>query len=201
MNAITCHHLFNKKTTLLFSQTDTPSDIWQAITHELHRGALDPKHPFRYVNLATRGKDFPQVRTVVLRELTREFDFLVFTDYRTSKVKEIQHSSAVSLHFYHPKKMLQIRVEAKAEIHFQNELSGQYWKKIPEHRKVEYNGALAPGQVIEHHEEGWEISDRSFFTVLKMKPSRFEALQITKKGHLKIQFESQNNWQGQWLVP
>jgi hypothetical protein len=201
LNSIPIQQLFNKKITLLFSQTDTPPEIWQAIKHELHRGALDPKHPFRYVNLATRGKDFPQVRTVVLRELTQEFDFLVFTDHRTAKVKEIQESSAVSLHFYHPKKMLQIRVEAEAEINFQNGLSDQYWKKIPDHRKVEYTGALAPGEVIEHPEKGWEISEYSFFTVLKISALRIEGLQITKKGHLKIRFESQNNWQGKWLVP
>ena len=186
---------------MLFSHSDNPTDIWLSIKHELHRGALEPKHPFRYVNLATIGKDFPQVRTVVLREVTQEFDFLVFTDYRTSKVKEIQQSPAVSLHFYHPKKMLQIRVEAEAEIHFQNELSDRYWKQIPENRKGEYTGAFTPGQVIENPELGWKISGQSFFTVIKMRPSRIEALQIAKKGHLKIQFESQNNWQGQWLAP
>ena len=186
---------------MLFSQTYTSSEIWQAIKHELHRGALDPKHPFRYVNLATKGIDHPKIRTVVLRELTPELDFLVFTDYRTAKVKEIQQSAAVSLHFYHPKKMLQIRVEAEAEINFQNELSETYWVKISEHRKVEYNGALPPGQVIEHPEEGWGISEHFFFTVIKMRTCRIEALQISKKGHMKIQFERQNNWQGQWLVP
>ena len=114
---------------MLFSQIENPTVIWQSIKHELHRGALDPKHPVRYVNLGTTGENFPQVRTVVLREVTQELDFLVYTDFRSEKVKEIQACPKVALHFYHPKKMLQIRVEAMAEIHFQNDLSEQHWKK------------------------------------------------------------------------
>lgn len=186
---------------MLFSHSDKPTDIWQSIKHELHRGALDPKHPFRYVNLGTESRGFPQIRTVVLREVIQELDFLVFTDYRSEKVREIQSSPMIAIHFYHPKKMLQIRVEAMAEIHFQNELSEQYWKKIPDGRKSEYTGSLAPGTPISNPDFGWEWSEKSFFTVLKISPQRIEALQLSKEGHLRIQFEKEKDWEGQWLVP
>lgn len=186
---------------MLLSSTESLPEIWQSIKHELHRGALDPKHPFRYVNLGTTGENFPQVRTVVLREVTLELEFLVFTDYRSEKVREIQTSSQVALHFYHPKKMLQIRVEAKAEIHFQNELAEQYWKKIPDGRKSEYTGRHAPGAPISNPDMGWEMSEKSFFTVLKISPQQIEALQLSKAGHLRIQFEKGNQWEGRWLVP
>lgn len=186
---------------MLFSHSDNPIDIWQSINHELHRGALDPKHPFRYVNLGSVGQEYPQVRTVVLREVTQELDFLVYTDYRSEKVREIQSSPMVALHFYHPKKMLQIRVEAKAEIHFQNELAEQYWKKIPNGRRFEYTGSLAPGTLLSIPDLGWDKSEKSFFTVLKISPQRIEALQLSKDGHLRIHFEKANQWEGRWLVP
>ncbi len=186
---------------MLFSLLESPSEIWQAIKHELHRGALDPKHPFRFVNLGTTAHGFPKIRTVVLREITNEFDFLVFTDHRTAKVKEIQESPYVALHVYHPKKMVQLRVEAKAEIHFQNEVSEKYWEKIPQSRRFEYTGVLPPGECIQNPEEGREQGESIFFTVIQIKPFLIEALQLDKKGHLRIQFQRNENWQGQWLVP
>ena len=186
---------------MLFTHLESPDEIWQAIKHELHRGALDPKHPFRYVNLGTMGKGFPQVRTVVLREVTQGIDFLVFTDFRSEKVLEIQSSPQVTLHFYHPNKMLQVRVKAKVEIHFQDELSERYWKGISEARRSEYTGMLPPGNEISNPELSWEISDKSFFTVLKISPQQVEALQLRKEGHLRILFEKEKDWKGQWLVP
>jgi pyridoxamine 5'-phosphate oxidase len=186
---------------MLFSHSDTPPEIWQSIKHELHRGALDPKHPFRYVNLGTTGESFPQVRTVVLREVTQSLEFLVFTDFRSEKVKEIQNSPQVALHFYHPKKMLQLRVEAKVVIHFQDELSERYWNGIPESRRVEYMGMLPPGKQISSPDLGWDLGEESFFTVLKIDPQRVEALQLSRQGHLRIQFEKEKDWIGQWLVP
>jgi pyridoxamine 5'-phosphate oxidase len=186
---------------MLFTQADFHADIWQAVKHELHRGALDPKHPFRYVNLGTLGNGFPQVRKVVLRELTAEVEFLIFTDFRSEKVKEIQNSPKVTLHFYHPKKMLQVRVEAKVEIHFQDELSERSWKGIPEVRRSEYTGTLPPGKMILSPDLGWDLGEKSFFTVLKISPQRIEALQLSRQGHLRIQFEKSKDWKGEWLVP
>ena len=89
---------------MLFSTTDSLADIWQTLLHELHRGALDPKHPFRYLTVATIGEQFPQVRTVVLRQFTADLEFLVYTDARSSKVQELLEVPRVSLLFYHPKK-------------------------------------------------------------------------------------------------
>ena len=186
---------------MLFSNSESPTEIWQSIKHELHRGASDPKHPFRYVNLGTMGKGFPQVRTVVLREVNQGLNFLVFTDFRSEKVKEVQNSPQVTLHFYHPKKMLQVRVEALAEIHFQDELADRYWRGIPEAHRSEYTGMLPPGNKISNPDLGWETNDKSFFTLLKISPQRIEALQLSKEGHLRIQFEKEKDWQGQWLVP
>lgn len=187
---------------MLLTSTDTPLKVWQTLLHELHRGALDPKHPFRYLTLATEGNHFPQLRTVVLRKITPSLDFLVFTDSRSSKVKEMKETPRASLLFYHPKKQVQVRVKTTVSLHSEDELAKSYWAQLPEHRKSEYRSALAPGTPIDIPQEGWEETEmQNFFSVLKFTPLSIDLLQLSKEGHLRLQFDLTSNWQGTWLTP
>ena len=187
---------------MLLTSSDVPSEIWQTVLHELHRGPLDPKHPFRYLTLATAGTHFPQVRTVVLRELTSTLDFLVYTDVRSAKVQDMLEVPRVSLLFYHPKKQVQVRVKALATIHVDDELAQEHWKKISEKRQSEYTSKLAPGTRIENPDLGWETDIKNaHFLVLKFSPLSIEVLQLAKDGHLRIQFELASRWQGNWMTP
>jgi general stress protein 26 len=187
---------------MLLTSSDVPSEIWQTVLHELHRGALDPKHPFRYLTLATAGTHFPQVRTVVLRELTPNLEFLVYTDVRSAKVQDMLEVPRVSLLFYHPKKQVQVRVKALATIHVDDELAQEHWKKISEKRQSEYTSKLEPGTRIENPDLGWETDIKNaHFSVLKFSPLSIEVLQLAKDGHLRIQFELASRWQGNWMVP
>lgn len=185
-----------------FSATDSLVDIWQMLLHELHRGALDPKHPFRYLTVATLGDQFPQVRTVVLRQFTADLEFLVYTDARSSKVQELFEVPRVSLLFYHPKKQVQVRVQALATVHVEDELAQAHWMRVSEKRKSEYQSELGPGKQIMHPKEGWgSSSEHSYFSVLKFSPLCLEVLQLAKEGHLRIQFNCASEWGGSWLVP
>jgi pyridoxine/pyridoxamine 5'-phosphate oxidase len=172
------------------------------VLHELHRGALDPKHPFRYVTLATVGTRFPQVRIVVFRQLTSNLEFLVYTDARSAKLQDLQVVPQVSLLFYHPKKQVQVRVKALASIHVADDLAQEHWKRISERRQSEYTSKLAPGTRIEKPELGWQTNmESAHFSVLKFSPLSIEVLQLAKDGHLRIQFELASGWQGNWMVP
>ncbi|MEY3648561.1 MAG: hypothetical protein RLZ13_1446 [Bacteroidota bacterium] len=187
---------------MLFNSSDAPSQIWQNVLHELHRGALDPKHPFRFLTLATAGAQFPQVRTVVLRQLTSTMEFLVYTDVRTAKVRDLLETPRVSLLFYHPKKQVQVRVKAIATLHVEDALAQEHWKRVSEHRQSEYKSGLAPGTRIETPDLGWEThSESAHFSVLKFSPLSIEVLQLAREGHLRMQFELAAGWQGTWLVP
>lgn len=187
---------------MLLSAIDLPAAIWQTLLHELHRGALDPKHPFRYLTLATAGAQFPQVRTVVLRQFTADLEFLVYTDVRSSKVQELLKVPRVSLLFYHSKKQVQVRVKALATIHVEDELAQEQWKRVSEKRRSEYQSKLEPGTQITAPEAGWESSpDHTHFSVLKFSPLSIEVLQLSKTGHLRMQFDLASRWQGVWLVP
>ena len=189
---------------MLFTEKESPSEIWKSLVHELHRGALDPKHPFRYINLGTIGKTGPEVRTVVIRSVAQDLDFVVFTDFRSEKVKELTANPIATLHFYHAGKRVQIRVKAKVEIHQQNQVSEAFWKKVQGEAKKAYTSTSAPGTPISNPEEGFdwpEVMDDRFFTVLKFIPETIEALQLNGLRHLRILFSKKENWEGQWLVP
>ena len=187
---------------MLFTASEPSASIWQTLLHELQRGALDPKHPFRYLTLATLGNQFPQVRTVVLRQFTADLEFLVYTDSRSSKVQELLEMPRASLLFYHSKKQVQVRVNSLATIHVEDELAQAHWKQVSKHRQSEYQGMLVPGTRIDTPDFGWEARpERAYFSVLKFSPITVEVLQLAREGHLRIQFALATGWQGAWLVP
>lgn len=189
---------------MLFSENEIPSEIWKSLCHELHRGALDPKHPFRYINLGTIGKTGPEIRTVVVRSISTNLEFVVFTDFRSEKVAELSVNPFATLHFYHPGKRIQIRIKAKAEVHCQNEVSKDFWPKVQGEAQKAYTSAKAPSTPISDPNEAFdwiENGDDRFFAVLKFIPESIEALQLNGSRHLRILFTEKENWKGQWLVP
>ncbi|MCB0551597.1 MAG: pyridoxamine 5'-phosphate oxidase family protein, partial [Phaeodactylibacter sp.] len=90
-------------------------ELFELAKAELLRSNTDHRHPFRYFSLATFGL-FPEVRTVVAREVSQSLSVLFFTDSRTPKVAQIKENPRVSALFYHPKKKLQARIKGMAEL-------------------------------------------------------------------------------------
>lgn len=189
---------------MLFTENESPSEIWKSLSHELHRGALDSKHPFRYINLGTIGKTGPEIRTVVVRSISKNLEFYIFTDLRSEKVNELRANASATLHFYHPGKRVQVRIKAKAEIHLGDTMSKELWAKVQGEAQKAYTSILAPSTPISDPNEAFDWTgngDDRFFTVLKFIPESIEALQLNGLRHLRILFTEKENWEGQWLVP
>ncbi|TDQ17531.1 pyridoxine/pyridoxamine 5'-phosphate oxidase [Algoriphagus boseongensis] len=190
---------------MLIDSKNTISEIWDTLAHELYRGALDPKHPFRYLNLGTMGEEFPEVRTVVLRKVDQDLNFYIFTDSRSEKIKSLEENPKVALHFYHPQKRVQIRIQSETEIHHQDELAKDLWKRVQGEAQKAYASILPPGKEIENPEQAWDwpdaIDDQNF-TVLKFIPQTLEVLQLNGLTHLRLRFSKEGkDWKGTWLVP
>jgi pyridoxamine 5'-phosphate oxidase len=189
---------------MLFSENESPVEIWKSLVHELNRGALDSKHPFRYINLGTTGKTGPEIRTVVIRSISNDLELYIFTDSRSEKVVELSANPVARLHFYHPGKRVQVRIRAKSEIHHQDEVSQSFWMKVQGEAQKAYTSTLAPSTPISTPNQGFdwqENGDDRFFTVLKFIPESIEALQLNGLRHLRILFSKSESWKGQWLVP
>ena len=180
-------------------------DIFQTIKHELHRGALDAKHPFRFVTIATQSKHGVDARYVVLRAIDEELNFYVFTDARTSKVGQLTLCPEMMLLLYHPSKRIQVKVSGKAEIKRNDEVTASFWSKIQGDARKAYNQILPPGTVVNHPKEAFAWNEPltdSNFTIIKIQPIEMEALQLDGLEHLRVVFKLRDkNWDMSWVAP
>jgi len=195
---------------MLISAKDSLENIFQTVKHELHRGALDPKHPFRFVSLATHSQSEIDLRYVVLRKLDKELNFYFFTDHRTTKVEQIKKEPPIALLLYHPGKRMQIRIKGHAEIHSQNELTKSFWPTVQGEAQKAYNSIIPPGGIIPDPKDAYEwtedMSD-TFFSVIKIIPCQIEALQLNGLTHIRALFKKTEEvngvdcWSSEWMVP
>lgn len=190
---------------MLIRKDDSHEQIIQSVKHELHRGALDSRHPFRFVCLGTQGAHGPSMRYVVLREVTSHMEFLVYTDQRSSKIEEIQANKSVSLLFYHPAKRVQIRVEGQVNLHHGDSLAAKHWNNVQGEGRKAYGSVISPGTPINGPVEAFqwpETIDSQNFVVLRINPVELEVLQLNGVEHLRVRLDkSGSGWSAQWLAP
>lgn len=181
-------------------------EVFSTVKHELHRGALDTQHPFRFVVLGTLSPTGPDTRNVVLRKVDEHLNFYLYTDQRTDKFKSIELDPRVSLLFYASQKRVQVRVKGNAVLHYQNEEAQKHWNFVQGLAQKAYHSRLAPGTVIDHPEDAYFWSDHmdepDFFSVIQVNPHFLEVLQLDGLEHLRAQFTLNNGiWTGSWIAP
>lgn len=191
---------------MLFKIQNSPSEVFSIVKHELHRGALDKKHPFRYLVFGTQGDAAPDLRHVVLRKGDEDLNIFMYTDSRTQKVKSIQADPNVSLLFYHPQKRAQIRISGQAYLHHQDVLATAHWNRVQGEARKAYNSLIAPGLSIFQPEEAFfwneDLSSNQHFMLIRIIPYSIEALQLNVLEHLRIRFaREEESWTGSWIAP
>jgi len=191
---------------MLFEIQHSSIEVFSIVKHELNRGALDKKHPFRYVVFATQGDVTPDLRHVVLRKIDEDLSFFIYTDARTQKVKSIQADPNVSLLFYHPQKRAQIRISGQAYLHYQDALATDHWNRVQGEARKAYNSLIAPGLSIHQPEEAFfwneDLTSNQHFMLVEVVPYSIEALQLNGLEHLRIRFtREEDSWTGSWIAP
>lgn len=177
-------------------------ELLETVRRELINGYSKKRHPFRYFTLATVNNGKPRQRTVVLRKLLPDFSVLIYTDQRSQKINDISKNPKVSALFYHPKKLLQLRIDATAEIITDSVQLNNYWQNIPENSRKDYITVKAPGSDISHPDHVDYDSETNYFTAIRLIPNTIEYLQLQRPNHLRIRFENNGNaWHSQFLVP
>lgn len=181
------------------------TEIRQRVIAELLKGSAQKKHPFQNVVLSTIENSRPASRWVVFRKLTDHESFLVFTDSRSDKVVQLEKNPNCALLFFHNRQGLQVRINGKAVIHHQDDLTKKYWPGIQGSSAKNYTTKLPPGTEIASKEEGynWENdSDGRHFAILEIIPHEMEVLQLYRDGHIRAGFTKKNgDWKGTFLVP
>jgi pyridoxine/pyridoxamine 5'-phosphate oxidase len=74
----------------------------------------------------------------VLRKTLLDLSLVIYTDKRTQN-KDIQNNSEFSALFYDSKKLLQIRIEGKAELITDKEQIATYWHTVQQASKRLYH--------------------------------------------------------------
>ena len=177
--------------------------FFDEIKLELQNGALEKRHPFHYFTIATLGVDkFARLRLVALRNVSEDLKLTFFTDKRSKKVLHIKENPRVTLLFYHPTKLLQLRIEAMARINSDQFQIQKTWEGIGAEEKKDYLTKEAPGTTITSPDSLEYLKEGDFFSIVDIEPFRIEYLKLNTKGHVKIKFYKKNqDWSKEFLVP
>ncbi len=175
--------------------------IFSDLKQEIKFGYLKKKHPFRYPVLASSADGFPHQRTVVLRDTTDKFEPLIYTDERSDKINHFESNPKASLLFYHPKKLLQVKITGTMEIIRDGEEFEQSWNKIQGNSRKDFTTIEAPGTPIKNPDNVEYSEEEDHFCVLKLVPSQMEYLQLKRPNHIRALFEKENDWEGEFLNP
>ncbi|GGE20537.1 pyridoxamine 5'-phosphate oxidase family protein [Psychroflexus salis] len=177
------------------------NEILETAKQEIKFGYLKKKHPFRYPSLASLGNTYPNQRTVVLRDTTTDFELLFFTDKRSDKIEDFSKNPMASVLFYHPKKLLQIKVMGKIKIVTSGKVYEDYWSKIQRESKKDFITENPPGTEIANPDEVEYKNNEHHFCLLKLVPTEIEYLQLKRPNHIRAIFKEENNWEGKFLNP
>jgi len=189
---------------MIIDRECAPEQNLPALIHEMKRGAVDKKHPFRYVVLSTYGGGEVSSRYVVLREVYNPLIFIMYTDARSAKYEDIHQHPQAALLLFHASKKLQVRVSGDVKLHGKDEVAAESWKKVQGRGQDAYNTVLPPGTPVDAPDQAAyrEPKANTDFCVLSLEASRWEALELGRNEHLRIQYTAHGlGWRGRWLVP
>lgn len=170
---------------------------------ELQKSLAKKGHPFRYFTLATTGlESMARLRTVVLRKITADFKLIFYTDRRSKKVMHITENPNVSLLFYHPKLMLQLKIEGTAKIVKDQEVLKTYWHGIQPNSRKDYITQQVPGSTLKDPSSVVYLDEENHFSIIEIEPFKIEYLKLKRPNHLRLRFsKDQDQWEGEFLVP
>lgn len=177
--------------------------IFQEIKHELTEGAHSLKHPFRFSTLGTVGlESIPRLRTIVLRDVASDLQLFFYTDKRSKKILHIKENNKVSLLFYHPEKLIQLRVEGLASINKDPDRLEEQWKNVGSRNRKDYTTKKAPGSDIVNPDSVEYLDETNHFCVVTITPFKIEYLKLQQPHHLRVRFSKEGaTWHSEFLVP
>lgn len=178
-------------------------NFFDEIKLELQKGAKEKKHPFHYFTIATLGVDkFARLRLVALRNVSEDLKLTFFTDKRSKKVVHIKENPRVTLLFYSPKKLLQLRIEGMASINSDQFQIQKTWEGIGDEAKKDYQTLTAPGTALAHPDSLEYLKEGDFFSIVDIEPFRIEYLMLDPERHIKVKFNKNGDtWSKEYLVP
>ncbi len=190
---------------MLIHENDPVKEVLRKVMQHIRAAASDSSHPFRFAILGTKGPEFPAVRYIVVRDFTAQMELVLFSDLRANKTNDITRDASVSLLMYHPDERVQVRIQGKARVHRQDEVSSKYWHEVPAESRKAYASRVAPGSPVnspaDAHQWPENIDDR-YFAVISVQMTSLDILQLQGMSHLRARFTRNGpDWAGEWIAP
>ena len=118
-------------------------DAWDILA----QGVRVPFTAAHTPTLATIRDGNPTVRTVVLRAVSRAASMIfVHADRRSSKVQELLAQPSCSLHIFDAGRRVQLRIEAQASIHVDDEIADAQWTALQARLRAQQRRGLGRRQ-------------------------------------------------------
>lgn len=201
--------MFGKKEKSLNGILD---EIWTM----LERGAARFNDAFHAPVLGTATETGCSLRMVILRDVDKSDRTLIcHTDGRALKTAEIESSDIVSWLFYHPKRMIQIRLSGPAKLHGHDAFADQQWEKTGLASRLNYLAQVPPGTPVDTPPSGLpdflrnkipaltqSRKGRKNFLAIAGRIDTIDWLILKKTGNLRARFNwDGERWHSTWLVP
>ena len=175
--------------------------FWDFCITQFNNAIHSAKHPFHIANVSSvTGNGFPQTRSVVLRQFNETLpEFTFHTDLRSPKIKDLQHCKNLCLHWYDSLARVQIRLNALATTHNQNERAKQAWQDSRNSSRACYGTPNPPGAHVDQFPPAPLIpktGDSKGFSQFVVVACQFEELEILTlhaTGHQRVLLSVKNN--------
>tara|TARA_B100000029_G_scaffold129067_1_gene122601 strand:- start:4437 stop:5051 length:615 start_codon:yes stop_codon:yes gene_type:complete len=186
--------------------------IWELLKVGLQNRDL----PFHIPVFICGDKTKSDGRIVVLRGVDEKEKKIWFhSDIRSSKVKTLKSNSEATLLFYDKNEKIQLRINGKAKINYNNNITSKSWEKTAHMSRQCYLGDKAPGSfaseatsglttVVDNLKYTKEESELGYknFCVIETFIKSVEWLYLAAKGHRRAYFSFKNNLiEKKWLIP
>jgi pyridoxamine 5'-phosphate oxidase len=182
-------------------------EIYNNELDKLKNAIKDGKSLYHTFTLSSINNNFPESRTIVLRNVSiNPFKIYFNTDYRSPKIQQLINQSDCSALFYDIKSRIQIRLKCKAYIHYQNSLSNQIWKKTQLQSRKCYMGPYAPSKPLDdwHPNIPLEYSKKDpdknkseegyiNFAHIELVVIETDVLKLHHDGHMRFKYDNKNN--------
>ena len=146
-------------------------------------------------------------RVMVLREFNLANKIMRFhTDHRAAKIKHFTENNNVSVIGYDPDLKIQIKLQGKIRVHYEDEVAELAWKESNGRSKKCYSiKGGSTKKILEPSEydiQDFEVEDGyKNFSVLIFNFHSLEFLHLKSSGHRRAIHKWEDNYSTSWLVP
>jgi pyridoxamine 5'-phosphate oxidase len=194
--------------TLDSKPSEVIKNVWQMLLH----GKKTYNTPFHHAQLASvDANSNPQLRTMILRQVDEVQNTITFhTDIRSRKVQELNANPNVHCLFYDEPARLQVRLQAIAKIHYNDELALAAWKMARVQSQLSYSTEYAPSTVLKapvivdvnrtNASEEELLKAQNNFALIVCTIQCIDVLYLNHRSNLRVGYDCKSN-QAFWVHP